>query len=29
MQRLFVSTPYAQNVQRVVTRVWTRVKTGR
>ena len=29
MQRLFVSTPYAQNVQRVVTRIWTRVKTGR
>lgn len=29
MQRLFVSTPYPQNVQRVVTRVWTRVKTGR
>ncbi|MEX2129680.1 MAG: polyamine ABC transporter substrate-binding protein [Xanthobacteraceae bacterium] len=29
MQRLFVSTPYAQAVQRVVTRVWTRVKTGR
>jgi putrescine transport system substrate-binding protein len=27
--RLFVSTPYAQKVQRVVTRVWTRVKTGR
>jgi putrescine transport system substrate-binding protein len=29
VQRLFVSTPYAQNVQRVVTRIWTRVKTGR
>jgi putrescine transport system substrate-binding protein len=29
MQRLFVSTPYSQQVQRVVTRVWTRVKTGR
>jgi putrescine transport system substrate-binding protein len=29
MQRLFVSTPYPQNVQRVVTRIWTRVKTGR
>jgi putrescine transport system substrate-binding protein len=29
MQKLFVSTPYSQQVQRVVTRVWTRVKTGR
>jgi putrescine transport system substrate-binding protein len=29
MQRLFVSTPYPQKVQRVVTRIWTRVKTGR
>jgi putrescine transport system substrate-binding protein len=29
MQRLFVSTPYSQQLQRVVTRVWTRVKTGR
>lgn len=29
MQRLFISTPYPQKVQRVVTRVWTRVKTGR
>jgi putrescine transport system substrate-binding protein len=29
MQKLFVSTPYSQAVQRVVTRVWTRVKTGR
>ena len=28
-QRLFVSTPYPQKVQRIVTRVWTRVKTGR
>ena len=26
---LFVVTPYAQDVQRVVTRVWTRFKTGR
>jgi putrescine transport system substrate-binding protein len=29
MQKLFVSTPYSQAVQRVVNRVWTRVKTGR
>jgi putrescine transport system substrate-binding protein len=29
MQKLFVSTPYSQQVQRQVTRVWTRVKTGR
>jgi putrescine transport system substrate-binding protein len=29
MARLFVSTPYPQNIQRVVTRAWTRVKTGR
>jgi putrescine transport system substrate-binding protein len=29
MQKLFVSTPYSQAVQRVVTRAWTRVKTGR
>jgi putrescine transport system substrate-binding protein len=29
MEKLFVSTPYSQQVQRVVTRVWTRVKTGR
>lgn len=29
MKRLFVVTPYAQDVQRVVTRVWTRFKTGR
>jgi putrescine transport system substrate-binding protein len=29
MQKLFVSTPYSQQVQRIVTRVWTRVKTGR
>jgi putrescine transport system substrate-binding protein len=29
MQKLFVSTPYEQKVQRAVTRVWTRVKTGR
>lgn len=29
MNRLFISTPYPQKVQRVVTRVWTRVKTGR
>jgi putrescine transport system substrate-binding protein len=29
MKKLFVSTPYSQQVQRIVTRVWTRVKTGR
>ncbi|MCC6948524.1 MAG: polyamine ABC transporter substrate-binding protein [Bradyrhizobiaceae bacterium] len=29
MQRLFISTPYDQKTQRIVTRVWTRVKTGR
>ena len=29
MARLFVSTPYPQNIQRLVTRIWTRVKTGR
>ena len=29
MRKLFVSTPYSQAVQRVVTRAWTRVKTGR
>jgi putrescine transport system substrate-binding protein len=29
MKKLFVSTPYSQQVQRVVTRVWTRVKTAR
>jgi putrescine transport system substrate-binding protein len=29
MARLFVSTPYPQKIQRLVTRVWTRVKTGR
>jgi putrescine transport system substrate-binding protein len=29
MKRLFVVTPYAQDVQRTVTRVWTRFKTGR
>jgi putrescine transport system substrate-binding protein len=29
MRRLFVVTPYPQDVQRVVTRVWTRFKTGR
>ena len=27
--RLYTVTPYAQDVQRAVTRVWTRVKTGR
>jgi putrescine transport system substrate-binding protein len=29
MQRLFVSTPYPQKIQRLVNRIWTRVKTGR
>jgi putrescine transport system substrate-binding protein len=29
MQRLYTVRPYPQDVQRVVTRVWTRVKTGR
>ena len=29
MQKLFVSTPYSQQVQRQITRAWTRVKTGR
>jgi putrescine transport system substrate-binding protein len=28
MQRLFVVTPYDQKVQRLVTRIWQRVKTG-
>ena len=28
VERLYVTTPYPQDVQRVVTREWTRVKTG-
>lgn len=28
VERLFVTTPYPPDVQRVVTRAWTRVKTG-
>ncbi len=28
VERLFVTSPYPQDVQRVVTRLWTRVKTG-
>ncbi len=27
--RLFTVTPYPQDVQRIVTRIWTRVKSGR
>jgi len=29
MARLYTVTSYPQNVQRTVTRVWTRFKTGR
>jgi putrescine transport system substrate-binding protein len=29
MQRLYTTRPYPQRVQRIVTRVWTRVKSGR
>ena len=28
VERLYVTTPYPPDVQRVVTREWTRVKTG-
>ena len=29
MARLFTITPYDQKAQRVVNRLWTRVKTGK
>jgi len=29
MRRLFTNTAYDERVQRTVTRLWTRVKTGR
>ncbi len=28
LSKLFITTPYPANVQRVVTRLWTRVKSG-
>lgn len=28
-ERLYTVTPYPQDVQRIVTRIWTRVKSGR
>ncbi len=29
MSKLYLVTPYDQKVQRVVTRIWQKVKTGR
>ena len=29
LRRLYITTPYPPKIQRVVTRIWTRVKTGR
>ena len=29
LKRLYITTPYPPKIQRVATRIWTRVKTGR